>query len=426
VRLPRLRYVLVSLAIVILLVVTLVPAVPYHLTVSNPGFPYRMQGYLACQAQFDKNNVINTSLPTFKSCIAQYLIPPINVTGYGSLSFSLLGIGLHPFPDTLIVGESEFYAILHMSDARIVAAEQVPQPDVVLNAPGITISNSSVSWGFLGTSNLTVTVTNTSGQTLDNPWVFVSVPGSSGNYTDGHGVTWIFTLDAPSTTLVYDPCLQNGRPQNLTSGASCIATIPSVISTPFGSSFRYSVEVQGRLGSHYSVTAQTYSYSISSQAANRLWVSTFIELVNGARNGSSLTETTTLDTFANMRFNTAVAQPDISDYGLQADETSFFGANGTSPAIVEVLLYPAVATANPYSYLNTIRTSAPGHWAALTDGNYTHFGYYVGTGPYEFVQQPCSVSEIPGAGVNITQFFENAGCNVSTQQSTWLVIILSS
>ena len=186
----------------------------------------------------------------------------------------------------------------------------------------------------------------------------------------------------------------------------------------------YSVEVQGRLGSQYSITKETYSYSISAQALNQEWTSTFIGIVNGARNSSAMVESSTLDQFAKLRFSTAVGQPDISDYGLYADEASFFGANSTGTQLVEVLLYPAMPSESPSSYASQIQRSAPGHWSALTDKDFTHFGYFVGTGPYEVVQQPCPVFEIPNGGINITQYFESAGCSVSLQQSTWLVIIL--
>ncbi|HEV2119486.1 MAG TPA: hypothetical protein VGS11_05215, partial [Candidatus Bathyarchaeia archaeon] len=157
-------------------------------------------------------------------------------------------------------------------------------------------------------------------------------------------------------------------------------------------------------------------------AIDQVWVAKFISLVSSARSNSTLTESSTLDMFAALRFNTAVNQPNISDYGLSGDTSSFFG-NGTPPAIVEVLLYPA-GQDPPSSYVAFLQGSAPGHWSALTDKSYTHFGYYVGTGPYEFVKFPCSVSEVPGPGVNITQYFTAAGCSVSTAQTTWLVIIV--
>jgi hypothetical protein len=165
-----------------------------------------------------------------------------------------------------------------------VAAEEVPQEDVIYNPPGITISNSSISWGFFANNNMTVTVTNQSGQTLTNTLVLVSVPGTSGNYTDKNGVAWMFTLGGVSP-LELSPCSMDRRPVNLTSGGSCSATFDPLITTPFGSPFRYSVEVRGRLGSHYSVTKETFTYSLSTQEENQLWVRSFIKLVNAARNG---------------------------------------------------------------------------------------------------------------------------------------------
>ncbi len=423
-RFPKFRYALASPAVLALLVITLAPVVPYHLKVDNPGFPYSLQGYQACVNQFAKDNVINADNPDFQRCIAQTLIPPIDVTGYGSVSFSLLGVGVQPFPDIMSVGESDFYALLHISGTRIVAAEQVSQQNVIYNPSGITISNSSLTQGFLGNGNATITVTNTTGQTLVNPLILVSVPGSSGNSTDKNGVTWIFRYGYGS--LAFASCMQNGKPQNLGSGASCTATFSTLTTAQFGSPFRYSVEVQGHLGSQLFITERTFTYSISSQAANRLWTDSYVKLVNEARNGSALIESSYLDAFAKLRFSTAVAQPDISDYGFYTDESSFFATNSTKPSLVEVLLYPNIPTEDPYSYAEVIQHSAPGHWSALTDRNYTRFGYFIGTGPYEIVQQPCPIFEIPGAGVNITQYFEKAGCSVTMQQSTWLVIILSN
>lgn len=408
--------------IVIALGIALIPAVSYRVSISKPFYPYKEQGVQVCNNEFVRNGIVNVTDPAFQRCLAQYLIPPINVTGYGSLSYKFLGLGVQPFPAMFTVGESDFYAVLHLSGARVAAAEEVPQKDVIYDPPGIVVSNSSLSQGFVSyDNNLTVTVTNHSGKTLSNLTVFFSVPGSDGNYTD-NGITWIIG----AISSAEGGCLVNGQLRNLTSGASCTETFHPFISTSLRSSYKYSVEVRGYLGSQFSITRQTFTYAISAQALNKLWVNTFVSLVDAARNNSALVESPLLVKFAGLRFNTAVTQPDISDYGLQADEASFFGANGTSPALVEILLYPSIATADPYSYANAIRTSAPGHWTALTDRSYTHFGYYVGSGPYELVQQPCPISEIPRAGVNITQFFENAGCKVSTQESTWLVIILSS
>ena len=417
--------ILATLVIIVVLVVTVVPVVPFSLTIDNPGFPYTLQGYRACQSQYIQGNIVNGNDPAFQHCIAQYLIPPFNLTGYSSISFRLLGIGLPPFPQTLSTGEQGFYSVLHFSGAKIIGAELVPQKNVVYDPSGITITNSTVSPGFTGTDKITVTVANRSGQTLGNPVVFVSVPGSSGNYTDADGVTWMFSIGTPSVQD-FAPCISDGGSRNLTSGGSCKAVLSPFTTLHPGAGFRYSVGVQGYLGNSYAITRQTYTYSPSVQAVDELWVNAFVKLVNSARSNSSLTESQTLDQFAKLRFDTAVTQPDISDYGFSADVSTFFGANATKPTLAELLFYPDIPTETPYSYLSTIQESAPTHWAGLMDQDYTHFGFYVGTGPYEVVQQPCSAVEVPGAGVNITQYFESHGCKVSVQQSTWLALILSS
>ena len=431
---PSGRYIYTGLAIVVLLVVILIPVVPYTLQVDNPGFPYQLQGYRACEAQFTTNNTISSSTyssPAFLHCVSPFLIPPINVTGYGSPSFKLFGVGVQPFPSRFLVSETGFNAYLYIKGASISAAQVVQETEVTYDPAGIEISNSSLSQGLLGGSNLTVTVMNHSDQTLINPLVWASVPGSSGNFTDKNGVTWIFSLGVgfgggPQQELIeFSPCLTDGGFANLTAGASCTAVLHAVTTAPFGSSFRYTVEVQGILGSRASITKRTFSYSLSPQAADRLWVNAFIGLVNAARGGIPLSESSTLDNFARQRFSSAVTQPDISDYGFGADVSSYFRANATKPIISEDLLYPNMTTQDPYTYASILQGSAPGHWASLTDKNYTHFGYYFGTGPYEVVQQPCPVTEIPGGGINITQFFENAGCSVSVQQATWLVVVLS-
>ena len=147
--------------------------------------------------------------------------------------------------------------------------------------------------------------------------------------------------------------------------------------------------------------------------------------MNSYRAGPALVESSTLDKFANLRFNTAVTQPDISDYGFAIDVAQFFGANATKTMIGELLLFPT--TQSPYSYVASLQESAPLHWAALMNGAYSHFGIYFGTGAFVGVKLPCPVTEVPQAGLNITQYFANIGCSVSEIQSTnWMVVILSA
>ena len=419
----------VGVFMALLLLAAFVPAVEFRISVSDPGFPYNTQGYQGCENEYTKGGITNVSLPAFKECVAKYLIPPVNATGRGSLLFNLAGLGVGPFPPLMTVGEDEgpgeFYALLHTSGSKILAAEQVPQMDVTYNPAGIAIQNVSLSQGFLGTANVTISVSNQSGETLSNPFVFLSIPGTDGNYTDKNGLKWMFTLEAPATNWVGAPCVAAGGLPNLSSGATCSVILHPVISAQPGAPFRYSAEVRGYLGSKYSVTKQAFSYSLPSQVVSQLWVKTFLGIVNAERGSSMLSESSTLDTFASLRFKEAVTQPDVSDYGFYGDVSSFFGTDTSKTAIDELLLFPT--TQSPYSFANSLQFHAPGHWAALLNSNYTHFGYFVGTGAYVGVAPPCPVSEVPQAGINITQFFMNAGCSVSKIPSTtWLVVILST
>jgi hypothetical protein len=411
----------------LLLIAAFVPVVEYRLSISNPGFPYTQAGFATCTNRFGGNKANVTNIKALDECLARYIIPPINATGRGSLLFNLAGLGVGPFPPLLTVGENEgqgeFYAILHMSGSKILAAEQVPQMDLVYNQRGIDIQNASLSQGFLGYANVTVSVSNRSGQTLDNPWVYLSIPGDDGNFTDKNGLKWMFTIEA-SGPWVGAPCETNGAPRNLSSSTTCSVTLHPIISALPGTSFRYSVEIRGYLGSTYSVTKQTFSYSLPSQTVNQVWVKTFVGLVDSARTGPQLSESSTLDTFASMRFRTAVTQPDISDYGFFGDEISFFGAT-SKITVVELLLFPT--TQSPYSFVGSLQSGSPAHWAALVNRNYTHFGYFVGTGAYVGVKLPCPTTEIPQAGINITQFFTKMGCSAGRIPSTtWLVVILST
>ena len=420
------RYIATILVVLGVSVATLVPIVPYRLTVNVPGFPYKTTGFLACQTEFGQvikianAQAINiTDQKGFQKCLNQYRWQPINVTGSSSLTYKFLGLGMPPFPRMMTVSEDTFHAILYTSGTKIVAGEQV-DPNTLYNPPGIIIDNISLSVGSFGQSNVTISFTNGTNQTIYGAQISLSIPGASGNSTDSNGVTWI--NDSPVANS--SPCLVGKQLQNVTPGGSCTVTLAAVINVinviP-GSSFRYSAQVIGLLGDKHFEIRKAFSYTIPVQAIDQAWVAKFISLVSSARSNSSLTESSTLDSFAALRFSTAIKQPNISDYGLPGDTSTFFGANAY-PAIVEVLLYPAGQ--NPYSYVNFIHESAPGHWSVLTDKGYTHFGYYVGTGPYEFVKFPCSVVEIPAPGINITQYFTAAGCSVSTDQTTWLVIIL--
>ena len=418
-RFLKTRYIAVILIVLGVSAAAFFPIFPYKLTVTVPGETYKFSGYLACQHLTYDGIINDTNRKAYQQCLQPYKWQPINVTGSASLTYKYLGLGIPPFPRTMTVSEDTFYAVLYISGAKVVAAEQV-RPNTLFNPPGIIIDNVSLSVGSFGESNVTISFTNGTSQTIYGAGISLSILGDSGNSTDSNGVTWI----GNSPVYTANPCFVGRQPQNVTPGGSCTETLVPIVNVTRGSSFGYSAQVSGFLGDKYFISRKTFSYTLPVQAIDQAWVANFISLVSSARNNSTLTESSTLDSFAALRFSSAVKQPNISDYGLSGDTSTFFGANGTPPAIVEVLLYPAGQ--NPYSYAAFIHESAPGHWSALTDRSFTHFGYYVGTGPYEFVKYPCSVSEVPGPGINITRYFTAAGCSVSTEQTTWLVIIVGS
>jgi hypothetical protein len=151
------------------------------------------------------------------------------------------------------------------------------------------------------------------------------------------------------------------------------------------------------------------------------WVASFIQEVNSNRTGPQLAEDQALDAFAQTRFQTQVANYNISNYEFQQDFAKSFP--GSSLQIGETTLWPG--TDAPFEYATFLQESAPGHWSALTNPIYTHFGYYIGYGPTIVVSQPCSITEFPGS-VNIPNLLASNGCHFTIEQTVWLVIEVGS
>ncbi|HYC26711.1 MAG TPA: hypothetical protein VEB67_01665, partial [Nitrososphaerales archaeon] len=139
------------------------------------------------------------------------------------------------------------------------------------------------------------------------------------------------------------------------------------------------------------------------------------------RTGPALVENSSLDAFAAMRFQTAVSQFTISDYGFDRQAAAFFG--DTVSSYNEEILYPSSFT--PYQFAAYLGQSAPGHWNELTNPSYRQFGYFLGTGPAVVVND-CSVTEITSMNINITQFAIQHGCDYKVQNVIYLIIVLSS
>ncbi len=155
------------------------------------------------------------------------------------------------------------------------------------------------------------------------------------------------------------------------------------------------------------------------EGLNPQWVSEFFAVVNSQRS-TPLTESNTLDQFAEIRFNSIINGFPITHYGFDDDFYSFFAGQAVIGS--EEYFYP---NASPSFYAMTVQNTAPAHWQGLLDSTYSHYGYYIGTGPEIRIYQPCSAPlEIIGS-FNVTQLLIQDGCRYTIVTSPYLVIELS-
>ena len=171
--------------------------------------------------------------------------------------------------------------------------------------------------------------------------------------------------------------------------------------------------------------AQGVVSNLSPPLVNAKWAREFFGNLSSIRETGGtvgLTENQQLDSFAGLRFSDLAAHYQITHYNYDSDFTSYFGAY-SGLAGTEEYFYPSGYS--PADYINYLRQSAPAHYQGLVDGTYSHYGFYIGSGPVYNVNQGCPVSEIVGS-VNQTQFFQQNGCSFSIGTTTWLVVELSS
>jgi hypothetical protein len=136
------------------------------------------------------------------------------------------------------------------------------------------------------------------------------------------------------------------------------------------------------------------------------WVSEYMATVNTARvaNGSApLHLNQSLSSFAAVRFQNASKHYDILNYGFHQDYASTF-PNGT--VIHEHLYYVQGMTASEFANF----TRSNGKWNDLLPGNYTQYGYYIGTVTYYSVHGGCDQSGRPPSVTNETAFLLSRGC----------------
>ncbi len=331
------------------------------------------------------------------------------VWGAATPSYALLGYGPAPFPQSQLVTLGNHSAIAYFSGSRLAAMEHAGPAGVQFNPGGVVwVQDAEVTSFDFGFLNITIRIQNLGLRPIDGAAVYLSMLGYSANSTAG-GVVLIqpkFVGDCGGQILPGGDCTVTQTAQNL---------------LPANKSINFYPEVRGSVNGAPFIYRQGFAESYPTGGVGPVWVKAFMDRVDNAR-GSPLTHNSTLDQFAALRFNTSSATYQISDFGFENDTTRFFGPEAAK-GVTEELLFPGVYS--PYTFPGFLAAYAVGHWQTLLDEQYTQFGFYIGHGPYYQVAIPCSIYELPGAGINISQFFSNLGCTTTVLPSTWLVIVLA-
>ena len=385
----------------VVLFLFVVPTVPYTLSLQIP-FVFR-PGLATCEKLPEASQL---------ACEDSYLYPPENVTERAPLSYALFGIGTHPFNSSYRITADDSSAIFYVTGTKVLSVQSFPFPSFDLNPQGVVaIRNTSVTLGGLGLVNFSATITNIGAQPLSPVYASFEVPGDLGNNQTRGGVVWDNYFVGSRCALVLAP------------GSSCSFSYqPFSDSLSGGQPFSYRVGVTTSTNaSRFSTDPMVYQRFFQGvwpgTGISSGWVNALIQEVDSNRTGPNLVEDQSLDAFAATRFETQVANYNVSNYGFQGDFAKSFP--GSTQQIGEVTLWPGSDL--PSEYAGFLQQSAPGHWSVLTDSMYTHFGYYVGYGPTIVADQPCSVTEFP-ANVNMTALLTSHGCQFQIEQAVWLVI----
>jgi len=399
----------------------LAPVVPYSVSLNLPGAvsvepcTTTIQGATTYSGGTATLTLTTTGQATTTTVTCEQVVPYPGavVNGHAALSYALLGVGYPPFPDHVLITQANETAVVYFQGSKAVAAEDLGPANTAFNPVGVVqVLSAGFSPDDFGFLNFSATIENVGQTSIQNSYVNLQVTGYGFNYTDANGLTWIGAEAVAK--CVSSPALQLD-PLN-----TC--TVSGLYKLPYDAPLTFYVEVRGQVNGQWFLYRQAFRQTTPAGEIGSGWVKDFVEQVDLARLTSPLTENSTLDNFAELRFSSASSQPQISDYHLANDVASFF-PSGNQP-VVEVLLYPGYSS--PSDYAAYLKGSAPGHWSALTNSALHQFGWYVGYGPYYQVSFGCPVSEIPGAGINITQYFQSQGCTVTPiPEETWLVIVLA-
>ena len=448
-----------SLGAAVVIFFLAVPVVSYSVSFNIPnntiGRPVVVCAPIIQPEIKDNTITANATLDKeYQACLQKNAYPPTALTGTSSLSYSMFGVGSPPFPSYALAVQGEESLLVTFRGLSVAFVEGPFGGQTRLNPPGlISVDRLAILQGEAGTLNFTATIHNISNDTLEISQAFFDYPGLGTNHTSG-GLNW-------HTSEFWQgyPCLGSGGVFALSPGGACVvhdvsgpeaslvpgksyplklvvagfpysnqpqmeATTTTTQSTEQNNTTTSSSATLSVVGEFYPpggfVSVFTEQATYPGSVPNAEWVNEFISQVNSHRQ-TPLTETPSLDAFAQQRFKTASSQPYISDYNFTQDADAWFGVSAASAT--EVLLFPAYLS--PDAFVSFLQSSAPQHWSALTNPDVGKFGYYVGQGPYFEAAPSCPVSEVPG-GVNITQYIESRGCTVTpVPDATWLVIVMT-
>jgi hypothetical protein len=400
------------------------PVVGYSQSIFIPD-DYQPGAYAACSGILSQSTTTVTGFVTtqpnasqiqeFNNCMNDHLYPGTVVGGRATLAYRLLGIGAPPFPNEVGFSSGNYSALVFFNGTEPVSAYEFYSSSVDFGPRDtVEIVNASVRLSGYGVYYFSGAVKNIGNSTITSLNVFVNgVPGSlysSEGSRSLQGIEWYF--GAPNSVCsVY-----------LKPGLTCdmYSTLRNQ-SLPAGQ-LRFTLLVTGAVDGRLFAYTQDFSQASPQPGLNADWMSLFVGKVNQERQGPALTENSTLDRFAALRFKTASSQPQISDYGLAVDAASFFGSGGGGAGLEELVMYPGAAA--PYVYVTELQGSAPLHWSALINSSFTQFGYFIGSAPYYYIPANCPVQELPAAGINVTQYFQQYGCSTTLEQASWLVVVL--
>ncbi len=341
-----------------------------------------------------------------------------SVSGQTSPAYLLAGFGQGPFASPSFVDLGSESVLVFFRGTHITYVEGPFNGQSAYN-PGdvIEINNFPPAPGSNGTVQFTATIRNVGSRFIIGATAFLDFPEYGTNITHAN-VAWrglpsyscgtiLASKDICQVELSLEPRLG--------------LTIESTYPLSWVVEGATSTEPLSSLNQTNFLFRESFSAQYPGSGPNPIWMSSFIGTVNSHRGGIQLVENQTLDAFAHTRFLTDVSNYAISDYGFDGQATAFF--NGTGKAHTEEILYPS--SFSPSAFASYIEQSAPGHWNGLIDTAYTQYGYFLGTGP-AIVVSGCSLTEITGRNVNITQVAIENGCTYRVQNAIYLVIVLGS